>query len=149
VIRHFYKSFRFFHKTNIHLHPSHTSSNQPTNLPTPTHPNNHPKYRENAPSHPQPKTAIPPKSLLQHLQNQQPRLDRHRAQADFATPKYARDQFALVKSKLLATGNGDPINLSDRQIALLKATVEGVRAEVHFQLAITRRLCTLYAGLEN
>jgi hypothetical protein len=69
--------------------------------------------------------------------------------ADFATPKYARDQFALVKSKLLATGNGDPINLSDRQIALLKATVEGVRAEVHFQLAITRRLCTLYAGLEN
>jgi hypothetical protein len=52
--------------------------------------------------------------------------------ADFATPKYARDQFALVKSKLLATANGDPINLSERQIALLRATVEGGRAEVCF-----------------
>jgi hypothetical protein len=52
--------------------------------------------------------------------------------ADYATPKYARDQFALVKSKLLATGNGEAINLSDRQIALLKATVERLKAEVRF-----------------
>jgi hypothetical protein len=61
--------------------------------------------------------------------------------ADFATPKYARDQFALVKSKLLATGNGDPINLSDRQTTLLKVTVEGMKAEVRFGIALVRHSC--------
>ena len=50
--------------------------------------------------------------------------------ADFPTSKYARDQWALVKSKLLATDNGTPINLADRQIALLKATVEVMKTEV-------------------
>lgn len=50
--------------------------------------------------------------------------------ADFQTPKYARDSFAIIKSKLLATANGDPINLSERHIALLKATLEVMKADV-------------------
>lgn len=50
--------------------------------------------------------------------------------ADYPTPKYARDQFTIVRSKLLATANGDPINLSDRQIALLKSTIEVMKTEV-------------------
>jgi hypothetical protein len=50
--------------------------------------------------------------------------------ADYPTSKYARDQWALVKSKLLATDNGTPINLADRQIVLLKATIEVMKTEV-------------------
>jgi len=50
--------------------------------------------------------------------------------ADYPTSKYARDQWALVKSKLLATDNGTAINLADRQIALLKATIEVMKTEV-------------------
>ena len=50
--------------------------------------------------------------------------------AGFQTPKYARDSFAIVKNKLLATANGAPINLSERHIALLKATLEVMKAEV-------------------
>jgi hypothetical protein len=50
--------------------------------------------------------------------------------ADYPTCKYARDQWALVKSKLLATDSGTAINLADRQIALLKATLEVMKTEV-------------------
>lgn len=50
--------------------------------------------------------------------------------ADFPSAKYARDQFTIVKNKLLATANGDPINLSDRQVALLKAAIEVMKGEV-------------------
>lgn len=50
--------------------------------------------------------------------------------ADYPTAKYARDQFTIVRSKLLATAIGDPINLSDRQIALLKSAIEVMKAEV-------------------
>lgn len=49
------------------------------------------------------------------------------AKADFPTPKYARDSFTIVKSKLLATGTA---NLSERHMALLKATLEVMKAEV-------------------
>lgn len=50
--------------------------------------------------------------------------------ADFPTAKYARDQFTIVKNKLLATSNGDPIDLSDRQVALLKSAIEVMKSEV-------------------
>jgi hypothetical protein len=50
--------------------------------------------------------------------------------ADFQTPKYARDSFTIVKNKLLATATSDSINLSERHIALLKATLEVMKAEV-------------------
>lgn len=53
--------------------------------------------------------------------------------ADYPTSKYARDQWALVKSKLLATDNGAQINLADRQIALLEATLEVMKTEVSFR----------------
>ena len=49
------------------------------------------------------------------------------AKADCPTPKYARDSFTIVKSKLLATGTA---NLSERHMALLKATLEVMKAEV-------------------
>lgn len=52
--------------------------------------------------------------------------------AGYPTSKYARDQWALVKSKLLATENGTAINLADRQIALLKTTLEVMKPEVNF-----------------
>ena len=49
------------------------------------------------------------------------------AKADFPTPKYARDSFTIVKNKLLATGT---TNLSERHMALLKATLEVMKTEV-------------------
>ncbi|GAB7326032.1 hypothetical protein MBLNU13_g10068t1 [Cladosporium sp. NU13] len=53
--------------------------------------------------------------------------------ADYLTSKYARDQWSLVKSKLLATDNGAVINLADRQIALLKATIEVMKTETDWE----------------
>lgn len=50
--------------------------------------------------------------------------------ANYPSAKYARDQFTILKGKLLATRNGDAINLSDRHIALLKATLEVMKADV-------------------
>ena len=64
--------------------------------------------------------------------------------ADYPTSKYARDQWALVKSKLLATDNGTAINLADRQIALLKATLEVMKTEVSFPHRNIALLVTLY-----
>jgi predicted tellurium resistance membrane protein TerC len=54
--------------------------------------------------------------------------------ADFATPKYARDQFAIVKKKLLAAPNGEPIELSDSHSTLLQAVVGVLKADVSFAL---------------
>lgn len=65
--------------------------------------------------------------------------------ADYPTSKYARDQWALVKSKLLATDNGTAINLADRQIALLKATLEVMKTEVSFPHRNIALLVTLYS----
>lgn len=50
--------------------------------------------------------------------------------ADFATAKYARDQFAIVKKKLLAIPDGEPINLSDTHLALLQTIIGAVKADV-------------------
>jgi hypothetical protein len=37
---------------------------------------------------------------------------------------------------LIATANGDPINLADRQIALLNAALEVMKAEVRVVIAL-------------
>ncbi|KAL1588107.1 hypothetical protein WHR41_03317 [Cladosporium halotolerans] len=53
--------------------------------------------------------------------------------ADFPTAKYARDQYTIVKNKLVATPNGQPIDLSERQVALLKSTVEVMKATTNWE----------------
>ena len=63
--------------------------------------------------------------------------------ANYPTSKYARDQWALVKNKLLAADSGTAINLADRQIALLKATIEVMKTEVKPTPAIPRS-CSQY-----
>ncbi|KAM0717197.1 hypothetical protein Q7P37_007049 [Cladosporium fusiforme] len=53
--------------------------------------------------------------------------------SDYPTPKYARDTWAIVKNKLLATPNGSAIDLQERQIGLLKAVVEIMKSSVNWE----------------
>ena len=74
------------------------------------------------------------KAYLEVSKSEKPDWNSIALQADFATPKYARDQFAIVKKKLLAAPNGEPIELSDNHSTLLQTVVGVLKADVRVAL---------------
>jgi hypothetical protein len=110
----------------------------PTNINTTTSLPNHPTTAKMAPIALGPKHQDLLKAYIEVSKTSGADWTAIATKADYPTSKYARDQWALVKSKLLATDNGTTINLADRQIALLKATIEVMKTEVG---SPTRKFC--------
>jgi hypothetical protein len=72
------------------------------------------------------------KAYLEVSKSEKPDWNSIALKADFATPKYARDQFAIVKKKLLAAPNGEAIELSDSHSTLLQTVVGVLKADVRY-----------------
>jgi hypothetical protein len=70
------------------------------------------------------------KAYLEVSKSEKPDWASIALKADFATAKYARDQFTIVKNKLLAAPNGEPISLSDPHSTLLQVVVGVLKADV-------------------
>lgn len=70
------------------------------------------------------------KAYLEVSKSEKPDWTSIALQADFASAKYARDQFAIVKKKFLATPYGEPTNFSDTHLTLLQTVMRVLKAEV-------------------
>ena len=77
------------------------------------------------------------KAYLEVSKSEKPDWTSVALKADFATAKYARDQFAIVKKKLLTTPNGEPISLSDTHLTLLQTVIGALKADVGVAFAFT------------
>ena len=70
------------------------------------------------------------KAYLEVSKSEKPDWASIALKADFPSAKYARDQFNIVKKKLLAAPNGEPIDLSDVHSTLLQTVVGVLKADV-------------------
>ena len=78
-----------------------------------------------------------PKAYLEVSKSEKPDWISIAHKAGFKTDKYARDQFAIVKKKLLAAPNGEPIELSDNHSTLLQTVVGALKADVDWDKVAT------------
>ncbi|KAM0692340.1 hypothetical protein Q7P36_008541 [Cladosporium allicinum] len=73
------------------------------------------------------------KAYLEVSKSEKPDWTSIAAKANLATAKYARDSFGLAKKKILATPNGEPIDLSDVHLILLQTVIGVLKTNVDWE----------------
>ena len=73
------------------------------------------------------------KAYLEVSKSEKPDWASIALKANLATAKYARDSFGLVKKKILATPNGEPIDLSDIHLTVLQTVIGALKTSVDWE----------------
>lgn len=71
-----------------------------------------------------------PKAYLEVSKSEKPDWNSIALKANLKTSKYARDKFNIIKKRLIAAPNGEPIELSDTHSTLLQTVVGVLKADV-------------------